>query len=78
VYVDRDANRDVRYCSPSAKTKSFAIVQQFGPTLTLDSAGNRKVIELVRSADKKSIIIVAISGEMNNSTISIDSIAIAK
>ncbi len=75
--VDRDTGREVRYCSPSTKTKSFALVQEFGPTLTLDSAGNAKALDLVRNTAKKSILVVVVQGEMNKSTISVDSIAMA-
>ncbi len=74
--VDRDQNSELRYCSPGAKTKSFALVQQDGSSFTLDSAGNSKAIELVRAAGKKSLFVVAVTGEAKKSTITVDSIAI--
>ena len=30
TYVDRDRNFELRYCHPTARTKSFAIVQESG------------------------------------------------
>jgi hypothetical protein len=76
--VDRDGNREVRYCSPSARTKSFAVVQSDGPSLKLDSAGNAKAAELVRNIGKKSPLAVAITGEIKRDTIKVDSISIAR
>jgi hypothetical protein len=40
--VDRDTNREIRYCSPNAKTKSFTVVQSDGLNFRLDFAGNAK------------------------------------
>lgn len=57
TYVDRDGNLEIRLCSPSPKTKSFAAVQQDGLSFNLDSAGcqsgrtrpeNREEISLYR------------------------------
>jgi hypothetical protein len=75
--VDRDQNSELRYCAPNLKTKSFALVQQDGSSFTLDSAGNAKAIELVRAAGKKSIFVVAVTGEAKKNTITVDSISIA-
>jgi hypothetical protein len=76
--VDRDGNREIRYCSPSAKTRSFTLVQSDGPSLKLDDAGNARAAELVRKAGKKSLRIVAVTGEMERNTIKVDSIATAR
>ncbi len=76
--VDRDGNREIRYCSPNPKTKLFAVVQSDGPSLKLDAAGNAMAAELVRKTGKKSRINVAVTGEMSSNTIKVDSIAIAK
>jgi hypothetical protein len=76
--VDRDGNREVRYCSPDLKTKSFAVVQSDGPSLQLDSAGNAKAAELVRKTGKKSRLNVAVTGEISRSTITVDSISMAR
>jgi hypothetical protein len=78
TYVDRDGNREIRYCSPNAKTKSFAVVPSDGPSFKFDSAGNAKAIELVRKTGKKSLHAVAVTGEMKNNTIQVDSISIAR
>ena len=55
IYVDRDRNMEIRFCSPTAKTKSFAVVLPDGMNLKLDSAGNAKASERcarnIRDAD---------------------------
>ena len=76
--VDRDGNREIRYCSPSAKTKTFAVVQFDGPSLQFDSAGNAKAAELVRKTGKKALLAVVITGDMDKNTIKVDSIVLAK
>jgi len=78
TYVDRDRNLEIRYCSPSAKTKVFAVVRQDGLNFKLDSAGNGKAAELVRRTGRKSRFAVAITGEISDDTIRVDSISLAK
>jgi len=79
IYVDRDTNQEIRYCSPVAKTKSFAIVQYDGLTLNLDTAGNAKAADLVRKGGKKKArFAVVINGEQSRNTIKVDSISAAK
>jgi len=78
TYVDRDRNMEIRYCSPSAKTKVFGVVQSDGMSLTLDSAGNAKAAELVRKTGKKSLFAVQVTGEMLGSTVKVDSISMAR
>jgi hypothetical protein len=78
IYVDRDGNLEIRLCSPSPKTKSFAVVQQDGLSFNLDSAGDAKAAELVRKTGKKSLLTVAITGEMIKHTIKVDSISMAR
>ena len=78
IYVDRDRNLEIRYCSPRAKTKSFAVVQADGTTVTLDSAGNAKAADLVRAVGKQSRFTVAVTGALSKDTINVDSIAVAK
>jgi len=58
TYVDRDGNLKIRLCSPSPKTKSFAVVQNDGLSVNLDSAGNAKAAEFVRKTGKKSLFTV--------------------
>jgi len=75
--VDRDGYREIRYCAPKAKTKSFAVVQPDGQTFVLDSAGNVKASELVRQAGRKHFYEVAISGEFVGKAIQVESISVA-
>ena len=44
---------DVRYCSPSAKTKAFAVVLQDWSSLKFDSAGDVITAALLRKAGRK-------------------------
>ncbi|MGA2712045.1 MAG: hypothetical protein ABSG41_02980 [Bryobacteraceae bacterium] len=76
--VDRDTNRAIRYCSPTAKTKFFAIVQPDGLSFKLDSAGDAKAAELIRNNGRKSLYRVAVTGNVNKNTINVDSIVIAR
>ena len=76
--VDRDGNLEIRYCSPRSKTKSFAVVQADGTILSLDSAGNAKAAELVRTAGKRSLFFVALTGVRSSGGIRVDSIAMAR
>ena len=78
TYVDRDMNLEIRYCSPSAKTQSFVVVQPDGLSFRLDSAGNAKAAEFVRNKGKKSPFYVAITGEVSKDTIKVDSISAAR
>jgi hypothetical protein len=75
--VDRDTNAEIRYCSPSAKTKSFAVVQSSGLSFRLDPAGNAQAAELVRKTGRNSRFAVAVNGEMNKNTVTVDSISLA-
>lgn len=78
TFVDRDKNLEIRYCSPTPRTKSFSVVQQDGLSLKLDSAGNAKATELVRKTGKRSRFPVAITGEISRNTIKVDSISMAR
>ncbi len=77
-FVDRDRNSELRYCSPGAKTKTFAIVPPDGVSLTLDAAGNTKAAELMKGEPKNAVRHVAVTGELVKNTIQVQSIAIAK
>src|SRR5579872_530929 len=76
TYVDRDQNQELRLCSPSAKTNSFAVVQHDGVSLKLDPAGNAKATEIVRNSAKKNRFAVVVTGTMSENTITIDSISL--
>jgi hypothetical protein len=75
IFVDRDRNEEIRYCSPGAKTRSFSIVTPDGFSYTLDTAGNAKAADVVRSSGRKSRIAISVTGELNKNTITVDSIS---
>ena len=75
MYVDRDRNLEISFCSPKAKTTSFAIVPADGQSLLLDAAGNAKAAELVRNSAGKPPLAVHVTGELNKGTIAVASIA---
>ena len=77
LYVDRDQNSEIRYCSPRAKTKSFRIVQPSGESYKLDAAGNAKATELLQKTPRRQPrYYVTVGGEMANDTVKVDSIAL--
>lgn len=78
TFVDRDMNQEIRFCSPSTRTRSFVVVQHDGLSFRLDSAGDAKAAELVRNTGKKSRFFVVITGESGKDTIRVDSIATAR
>ena len=78
TFVDRDGGNEIRYCSPTHKTKTFALVARDGRELNLDSAGNTQASELVRNVNKRRWLEVAVSGEMSGDTIKVDSISAAR
>lgn len=73
-YVDRDWSYVIRYCSPSAKTKRFAVVDPYGDSLNLDAAGNTKAEDLLPKTGKKTRIYVTVTGQLTNNTINVASI----
>lgn len=74
TYVDRDWGYVIHYCSPTAKTNSFAVVDPYGDSLNLDAAGNTKAAELVPKTGKKKRMYVTVTGQLTKNTISVDSI----
>ena len=78
IYVDRDRNMEIRSCSPTAKTKSFAVVLPDGLTLKLDAEGNAKAADLIQKVGKESPVTVGVTGEKNRNTIKADSISIMR
>jgi hypothetical protein len=75
TYVDRDRNLEIRFCSPNAKTKSFAVVMPDGLSFQLDDAGNTKALELIRQSGKQSVFTVAVTGERIKNTVKVESIS---
>jgi hypothetical protein len=76
--VDRDRNEEIRFCSPSSKTKSFAVVQSDGQSVNLDSAGDAKASDLVPKTGKRHFLRVVITGEMIGKVIKVDSISVTR
>lgn len=73
--MDRDRNSEIRYCSPTRKTKLFAIVNLQGERLKFDDAGNAKAADLVRNNNRKQVLAVTVSGEMAGKAIQVQSIS---
>lgn len=73
--VDTDKGYEIRYCTPKRKTKSFAVVERYGPALRFDSAGNAKAAAYMQSARKQSMYAVAVTGQLNGKRIQVESIS---
>ena len=76
--VDRDRGEEIRYCSPNAKTKLFAVVQQDATSFELDPSGNAKAADLVRRTGKKQPFFVTVTGELKEHTVRVDEISAAR
>jgi hypothetical protein len=76
TYVDRDRGAEVRYCAPSTKTKSFAVVEQDGESFTLDPAGNVQAAALVRQTGKKQLWPVNVTGQRQKGQVKVSSISL--
>ncbi len=76
--ADRDMDWDVRSCSPSAKTKAFAVVLQDWSSLQFDSAGDVMSAALLRKAGRKTYFSVVVTGQRTRDTIDVKSIAAAR
>ncbi len=77
--LNRDKDQEIRICTPSSKTKSFAVVGQGGwTTFKLDPYGNERAVALVRKLGKKSHLEVTITGERKGDSIIVHSISSAK
>lgn len=75
VSTNRDMNMDIRFCSPTADTKKFAVVMRNWRRLRLDPAGNAWASKLVQHAGRRSIIDVNVKGALNRNTIKVASIS---
>jgi len=78
MYVNRDQNAEILYCSPKAKTTSFTIVEPSGMSFRLDSAGDVQASELLRKTGRRSGVYVNVTGELTKNMIEVNSIAPAK
>jgi hypothetical protein len=75
--VTRDMDMDIRFCSPGAKTREFAVVLNDWQSLKFDPAGNERASELVQRAPKRSVFRIAVSGVLNKKTLKVGSISVA-
>jgi hypothetical protein len=76
--TNHDRGYEVRVCRPSAKTRSFAVVDFDGVSFELDPSGNGKAADLIRQAPKESVISVTLTGEKHKDTVRVDSISLAR
>src|SRR5580698_365004 len=84
-YVNWDENRAIRYCSPTQKTKSFAILPQNGGLpFKLDAAGKERAIDLGLNG-KKFAYLVKVEGVtrrrdgmVSRSTVTVQTIAVLR
>lgn len=73
--VDRDKYQEFWYCSPTKKTRLFAVVQNDGAVVQLDPATNPKIEEVVRQAGKQSPFAVTVTGEQTDRFVRVDTIS---
>ena len=76
--VDHDRNLEIVQCRPGKRTKSFTVIEEEGPNFKLDAAGNTKAAELVSKTDKKSHLLVTVTGDMNKGTVNVTSISLVR
>jgi hypothetical protein len=77
--VSRDKNLEIGMCTPSFKTRSFAVVQPDElRSFYLDAAGNAKAAGLVERTGKRSFHKVTVTGEMFVDVIEVKSISNAR
>jgi len=74
--VDRDRAYEIRYCTPSQKTKRFGLVQRDGENLLLDAAGNAKAIGLIRQSPPKTVEMVRVTGKEADGILNVGSITV--
>jgi hypothetical protein len=74
--ADSDMEYEIRYCSPTPKTRNFAVVGPEWNSMNLDSPGNTKAIDLIhRIVKRKTHVYVEVTGELKKDTIAVDSIS---
>jgi hypothetical protein len=76
--TNHDRGYEIRVCRPSAKTRSFAVVDSDGVSFELDPSGNEKAADLIRRAPKESVISVTVTGTKHKDTVRVDSIYLAR
>jgi hypothetical protein len=75
VNIDRDA--EIHYCRPTAKSKTFGIVDHDGISFKLDAPGNAKAAGLIRPLAKPAHVVVTVTGTEARHVIQVDSISLA-
>jgi hypothetical protein len=73
--VSRDMNMDVRYCSPTADTRRFAVVLRDWRRLKFDGNGNLKALRIVETASKRGVFDVTVSGVLKKNMIEVGAIS---
>lgn len=76
--VDEDKGQMIRYCSPKAKTKLFAIVEEDGRVEPLDPGGAGKAAELIRKAGKREMLNVVVTGSRSGGVIQTETISVIR
>ena len=77
--TNHDRGYEVRVCQPTAKTKSFTVVDSDGVSFELDPSGNTRAASLIRQGtSKKSVITVTLTGEKQEHRVKVDSISLAR
>jgi len=75
-YVNTDVNYEIRYCTPSAKTKSFGFVDGDGLFYKLDAASSAQAAELVKRMGKLHELPVTVTGRVTKDTMHLQSVAL--
>jgi hypothetical protein len=76
--VNRDMDLSIKLCVPSAKTKSFALVQPDWKMIKFDPDGNSKAAKLFVVIIEQQRYWVTITGEMDESILKVGAISMAK
>ncbi|PYT14175.1 MAG: hypothetical protein DMG59_18210 [Acidobacteria bacterium] len=63
-------------CTPSSATTSFGIELEDGKVLKLDSTGNAKASEAIKSTGTKSSMQATVTGSLQGQTVKVESIDI--
>jgi hypothetical protein len=77
--AERDMRLALRACSPSTKTRDFAVVFSDWDWLKFDATGNARAADLVRNGSgnsgNRSLLRITVTGERSKDTISVSSIS---
>jgi len=72
--VDRDMEMDLRFCSPTIRTRQFAVLLRDWQSVNLDPATNEKATYLARKASRPRVLFVSMNGALNGKAIHAGSI----